>query len=128
MKKITRLMKELELPNTGVKNVYLDWYLITLYCPVSFKKPRILDQTCSPQLEVCFNICDLLFIFCCFCFLFFHLLVDTGHERVKILVKIENPLDIEYFWSNPYKIEVMITFFIEMLQLPNFGHMTTSII
>ena len=33
-----------------------------------------------------------------------------------------------FFWSNPYKIEVMITFLIEMLQLPNFGHMITSII
>ena len=32
------------------------------------------------------------------------------------------------FWSNPYKIEVLISFLIEMLQLPNFGHMTTSII
>ena len=34
----------------------------------------------------------------------------------------------QFFRSNPYKIEVTITFFIEMLQLPNFGHMTTSII
>ena len=33
-----------------------------------------------------------------------------------------------FFWSNPYKIEVMITPFIEMLELPNFGHMTTSTI
>ena len=33
-----------------------------------------------------------------------------------------------FFWSNPYKIEVIITFLIEMLQLLNFGHMTTSII
>ena len=33
-----------------------------------------------------------------------------------------------FFRSNPYKIEVMITFLIEMPQLPNFGHMTTSII
>ena len=33
-----------------------------------------------------------------------------------------------FSWSNPYKIEVMITFLIEILQLPNFGHMTTSII
>ena len=30
-----------------------------------------------------------------------------------------------FYWSNPYKIEVMIISFIEMLQLPNFGHMTT---
>ena len=29
------------------------------------------------------------------------------------------------FWSNPYKIEVMINYFIKMLELPNFGHMTT---
>ena len=33
-----------------------------------------------------------------------------------------------FFWSNPYKIEIMITFLIEMMRLPNFGHMTTSII
>ena len=32
-----------------------------------------------------------------------------------------------FFCSNPYKIEVMITFLIEMLQLTSFGHMTTSI-
>ena len=37
------------------------------------------------------------------------------------------PKKKQYFWSNPYKIEVMITFLIETLQLPNFGHMTTSI-
>ena len=30
-----------------------------------------------------------------------------------------------YFWSNPYKIEVMITSLTEMLELPNFGYMTT---
>ena len=33
-----------------------------------------------------------------------------------------------FFGSNSDKIEVMITFLIEMIQLPNFGHMTTSII
>ena len=32
------------------------------------------------------------------------------------------------FWPNPYKIEIMITSPIEMLELPNFGHMTTSTI
>ena len=31
-------------------------------------------------------------------------------------------------WSNPYKIDVMITSLIEMLELPNLGHMTTSTI
>ena len=29
-----------------------------------------------------------------------------------------------FFWSNPYKIEVMITSLLEILELPNFGHMT----
>ena len=29
-----------------------------------------------------------------------------------------------FFWSNCYKIEVMITSLEEMLELPNFGHMT----
>ena len=35
------------------------------------------------------------------------------------------PQKKQFFWSNPYKIEVMITSFTEMLELPNFGHMTT---
>ena len=33
-----------------------------------------------------------------------------------------------FFWSNLYKIEVLITSLIEMLQLPNFGRMNTSTI
>ena len=28
------------------------------------------------------------------------------------------------FWSNPYQIEVMITSLIEVLEVPNFGHIT----
>ena len=40
----------------------------------------------------------------------------------------DHPSKKRFFWSNPYEIEVMITFLKEMLQLPNFGHMTTSII
>ena len=31
-----------------------------------------------------------------------------------------------FFWSNPCKIEVMITSLIELLELSNFDHMTTS--
>ena len=31
-----------------------------------------------------------------------------------------------FFWSDPYKIDVMITSLIEVLELPNFGPMTTS--
>ena len=38
------------------------------------------------------------------------------------------PLKNCFFWPNPYKIEGMITSVIEMLELPNFGHMTTSIV
>ena len=33
-----------------------------------------------------------------------------------------------FFWSNPYKIEIMITSLIETLDLPNFGHLTRSTI
>ena len=40
----------------------------------------------------------------------------------------DHPSKKAIFWSNPYRIEVVITFLMEMLQLPNFGHMTTSII
>ena len=38
------------------------------------------------------------------------------------------PQKKQFFWSNPYKIEVMITSPIEMLELPNFGQVTTSTI
>ena len=33
-----------------------------------------------------------------------------------------------FLWSIPYKIEVLTTFLIKMLELPNFGHMITSTI
>ena len=33
-----------------------------------------------------------------------------------------------FFWSNPYKTKIMIPSSIEMLELPNFGRMTTSTI
>ena len=38
------------------------------------------------------------------------------------------PLKRWFFWWNPYKVEVMITSVIEMLELPDFCHMTTSTI
>ena len=34
----------------------------------------------------------------------------------------------EFFRSNPYKIEIMITSVIEMFQIPNLCHMTSSTI
>ena len=40
----------------------------------------------------------------------------------------DHPSKKVVFWPNPYKIEIMITSLIEMLELPNFGHMTTSTI
>ena len=40
----------------------------------------------------------------------------------------DHPSKKWFFWSNPYNIEVVITSLIEMLQLPNFGHMNTSTI
>ena len=40
----------------------------------------------------------------------------------------DHPSKKRFFWLNPYKIEVMITFLTEMLQLPNFGQMTTFVI
>ena len=40
----------------------------------------------------------------------------------------DHPSKKEFFWSNLYKIEVIIIFLIEMLQLPKFGHIATSII
>ena len=33
-----------------------------------------------------------------------------------------------FFWTNPYEIEVMVTSLVEILELPNFGHITTSTI
>ena len=33
-----------------------------------------------------------------------------------------------FFWSKPYKIEVLITSLIEIPELPNFSHMVTSTI
>ena len=38
----------------------------------------------------------------------------------------EHPLKKLVFRSNPYKIKVTITSLIEMLELPNFGHLTIT--
>ena len=43
-------------------------------------------------------------------------------------VEQKSPSSWNKFWSNPYKLEVMITSPIEMLGLPNFGQVTTSTI
>ena len=38
------------------------------------------------------------------------------------------PQKILFFFDQTYKIEVMMTSLIETLELPNFGHMTESMI
>ena len=46
-----------------------------------------------------------------------------------IELKPRPPLKKKWFlWLNPYKIEVMVTSLIEMLELKYFGHMTASTI
>ena len=40
----------------------------------------------------------------------------------------DHPSKNRILWLNPYKIEIMITFLIEMLQLQKFNPMTTSTI
>ena len=54
-------------------------------------------------------------------------IVSSAHPKLLNLNQ-DHSSKKRFFCSNPYKIEVMITFLIEMVQLPNFGHMTTSII
>ena len=51
------------------------------------------------------------------------LLADVLQNVVKLY-----PLKKCFFWSNSYKIEVMITSLIETLEYTNFDHMTTSTI
>ena len=40
----------------------------------------------------------------------------------------DTPQKKRFFWSNFSKIEVTITFLIEMVQLPNLGHISTTFI
>ena len=44
----------------------------------------------------------------------------------KLLNLSQDHTSKKIFWSNSYKSEVMITSLTEMLELPNFGQMTTS--
>ena len=46
-------------------------------------------------------------------------------SRKLLNLNQEHPSKKRFFCSNPYKIEVMTTSLIQMLELPNFGHMTT---
>ena len=51
--------------------------------------------------------------------------VPNGSPKLLNLNQ-DQPLKKRFSWSNPYKIEVMITSLMEMLELPHFGHMTIS--
>ena len=46
----------------------------------------------------------------------------------KRTIKPNATLENLVFWSNPYKINVIITFLIEMIGLTNFSQVTTSTI
>ena len=51
--------------------------------------------------------------------------IGTHSVCEKCIYELEPrpPLKKKWFsWSNSYKIEVMITSLIQMLELPNFGH------
>ena len=52
-----------------------------------------------------------------------------GRHPAEIQKEKKAPLKKKwFFWSKPYKIEVLITSLIEIPELPNFGHMVTSTI
>ena len=56
----------------------------------------------------------------------FATLVQISRPYLKLqTLNQDHPSKNWFFWSNPYKIEVLITPLIETLELPNFGHMTT---
>ena len=54
----------------------------------------------------------------------------SGNEVESQIIELEPkaPFTKTFFWSNPYKMKVMITSLIEMLELSNFGNMTPSTI
>ena len=53
----------------------------------------------------------------------------TPRTSPKLLnLNQDDPSKKQFFWSKPYKIETVITSLTEMLELPKFGHMTTSTI
>ena len=42
------------------------------------------------------------------------------------IIELEPKVPIKKIWPNPYKIAIIITCLIEMLELQNFGHMIKS--
>ena len=55
----------------------------------------------------------------------FKAMPSANPKLLKRMFK-SNPQKNCFFWSNLYQITVMITSLIEMQELLNFGHMTTS--
>ena len=89
--------------------------------PTSFSPVTSTNVRFGPQIFLTFN-------FNPFATLVQNFKFVPGASPKLLNLNQDHPSKKQFFWSNPYKIEVMITFLIEMLQLPNFGHMTTSII
>ena len=53
---------------------------------------------------------------------------EAPHTSFSLVTSTNVGIRPQNSWSNPYKIEVMITSLIEMLELPKFGHTTASTI
>ena len=51
--------------------------------------------------------------------------IPSANRKLLNLNQV-HPLKEWFFWSNPYKIDVIITSFIEMLELPNFKKAKSS--
>ena len=56
----------------------------------------------------------------------FKVVPSASHKLLNL--NQDHPSKKRFSWSNAYKIEVVRTSVIEMLELPNFGHMSTSTI
>ena len=127
---------------TNAQKIFHDIYLgpsikyarILLWIFQSFPHPPwALGWTCRsiPAFLVCdlFDLITLLpFWLCSFAIVSSYCFTSEIQKFITHLNPITwtktTPQKKRFFWSNPYKIEVMITSLLEILELPNFGHMT----
>ena len=56
----------------------------------------------------------------------FKFVPSASHKLLNL--NQDHPSKKNFFWPNPFKIEIMITSLIEILELPNFGDMAISTI
>ena len=52
---------------------------------------------------------------------------NINFQNIWFLVSRNSTIAYWLFWSNPHKIEVMMTSLIDMLELPNFDHTISTI-